>query len=160
MNETHIFFKTPLWIVGSRWLWEWGEITKQNVLFIRYFLTSTQDLDFSCFQVATPLRRGIRIGSSCLSLGPALPVSSLPHLKMSLSDLGHGFHWLSGKIWAVRTGREEMTWCYEQISHFLQRLADKVTGRWCAPPSFTSRSLAHLIFQSPGTFCFLLQPEP
>ena len=47
-----------------------------------------------------------------------------------------------------------MTWCYEQISHFLQRLADKVL---MSPPSscFTGsgwaagwRSLAHLIFWS------------
>ena len=29
-------------------------------------------------------------GGSPLSLGPAHPVSSLPHLKMSLSDLAHG----------------------------------------------------------------------
>ena len=58
-----------------------------------------------------------------------------------------------------------MTWCYEQISHFLQRLADKVL---MSPPSscFTGsgwavgwRSLAHLIFWSLATSVFFFSQK-
>lgn len=58
-------------------------------------------------------------GRSPLSLGPVSPVSSLHHLKMSLSDLAMAPAGCCSKSWEVRAGREEMTWCHEQIPHFL-----------------------------------------
>ena len=97
------------------------------------------------------LRPVSSLPSAC---GDPAPVSSFLHLKMSLSDLAVASADCCYKSWEVRPGREEMTWCYEQISHFLQRLADKVL---MSPPSscFTGsgwavgwRSLAHLIFWS------------
>lgn len=72
-------------------------------------------------------------GRSPPGVGPARPVSSLPHLKMSLSDLATASAGRCSKSWEVRPRREEMTWCQEQISHFLQRLADKVTRCWWVP---------------------------
>lgn len=101
---------------------------------------SIQCLDFSYFCGAGNPTKGrnsgfgkvpLRVdGAPCqlspLSVGTGRPVSSFPHLKMSLSDLAVASAGCCCKSWEVRPGREEMTWCSEQIPHFLQRPADEV----------------------------------